>query len=563
MGTNIRKAYNHIEAYTMWNKITLTAIAFVSISAVLLWTFRFDALVVIASLKSKKPVAENQDVLWQQGPSEKQGRTDQPNIVLILADDMGINDVSTFGGGMIETPNIDKLAAKGALFTNGYAGHANCAPSRAALLTGRDATRTGYDLTPIPDGMSRIIAAVENNQDNGRPKMSYSAEADANNSTYDLRGLPSAEILIPEIIKESGYHTMHIGKWHLGRGPDMMPNAQGFDESLMMDSGLYLPIDHPDAVNAPTEYSGLDRFIWATMRYSVNWNGGEIFEPKGYLTDYFTAEAEKAIEANANRPFFLYLAHWGPHNPVQAQRSDYEAVGDIQPHNKRVYAAMLRSIDRSIERVMAKLEEQGIADNTIVILSSDNGGADYVAIDDLNKPYRGWKNTFFEGGIRVPFSVTWPNGIKENTVIDEPVNHLDLMPTIINMANAPLPQDREIDGVDLAPLWQDKAEFVRPKNALFWFTGDYRVVQSKGWKLQQNPKSGQTFLHNLNVDPTEKNNVFETEPQKLAELTQLIDDHFADAVDSLGESTIAAPVTVDKHLGEHMNDGDSYIIWNN
>ena len=377
----------------MWKKITLISIAFVALSAALLWTFRFDALVAIASIKSKKLVAENQYIVWQPGPSEKQGKTDQPNIVLILADDMGINDVSTFGGGMIQTPNIDKLAAKGALFTNGYAGHANCAPSRAALLTGRDATRTGYDITPIPDGMSRIIAAIENNEDNGRPEISYSAEADASNPTYDNRGLPSSEIIIPEVLKASGYHSMHIGKWHLGRSPDMLPNAQGFDESLMMESGLYLPVDHPDSVNAPVESSGLDRFIWATMRYSVTWNGGERFKPKGYLTDYFTAEAEKAIEANANRPFFLYLAHWGPHNPVQALRSDYEAVGDIQPHNKRVYAAMLRSIDRSVERVMAKLEEQGIADNTIVILSSDNGGADYVAINDLNKPYRGWKNT--------------------------------------------------------------------------------------------------------------------------------------------------------------------------
>lgn len=548
----------------MWKKIALYSVALIVLSAALLWTFRFDVLVTLASMKSKKPVAENQEINWQKGPEQKDStKADLPNIVLILADDMGINDVSTFGGGMIETPNIDKLAAKGALFTNGYAGHANCAPSRAAMLTGRDATRTGYDTTPIPDGMSRIIAAIENNEDNGRPEMSYSAEADAINPTFENRGLPGSEILIPEILKESGYHTMHIGKWHLGRRPEMMPNAQGFDESLMMDSGLYLPVDHPESVNAPVESSGLDRFIWATVRYSVNWNGGEIFKPKGYLTDYFTEEAEKAIEANANRPFFLYLAHWGPHNPVQAKRADYEAVGDIQPHNKRVYAAMLRSIDRSIERVMAKLEEQGIADNTIVIFSSDNGGADYVAIKDLNKPYRGWKNTFFEGGIRVPFSVTWPNVIDESTVIEEPVNHIDLMPTIINMANADLPQDREIDGVDIAPLWQGQLELERPKNAMFWFTGDYRVVQSKGWKLQQNPKSGQTFLHNLNVDPTEQNNLADSQPAKLAELTKLIDAHFANAVDVIGESTIAAPITIDKHLGERMAEGDTYVIWNN
>lgn len=544
----------------MWKKVGFGSIVFISLSVALLWAFRFDVLLVISGLKNKKPVGENQEVIWQKGPNVN---SELPNIVLILTDDMGINDVSTFGEGMIDTPNIDKLAAKGALFTNGYAAHANCAPSRAALLTGRDATRTGYDITPIPNGMGRVVVAIENQQDNGRPEGVYFSDIDAENPDFFERGLPSSELLIPELLKESGYHTMHIGKWHLGRKKAMLPNAQGFDESLMMSSGLYLPVDHPEAVNAPIESSGLDRFIWANMSYAVNWNAGENFAPKGYLTDYFTEEAEKAIEANSNRPFFLYLAHWGPHNPIQAQRSDYDAVGNIQPHRKRVYAAMLRSIDRSIERVMAKLEEQGIADNTIVILTSDNGGADYVAINDLNKPYRGWKNTFFEGGIRVPFSITWPNKIKANTVIKEPVNHIDLMPTIINAGASKIPPEVEIDGQDLAPLWEGLGEFSRPQNALFWFTDDYRVVQSQGWKLQLNPKSGQTFLHNLRIDPTEQNNLYESEPEKLDELTRLIDQHFENAVEGIGKSAVAVPIAIDKHIGEYMEQGDSYIIWNN
>jgi len=551
----------------MWKRILLGLIAFITITASLLWLNRFDAMLYLAHLQ-KEPVAPHREVKWQQGPLEKVD-SDKPNVVLILMDDMGINDVSTFGGGMIPTPNIDKLAQQGAIFTNGYSGHANCAPSRASLLTGRDATLTGYDSTPIPKHFGRIAAMIENStmSESGRPITEYYADIDKITPNYNDRGLPSSEITIAEVMKEAGYRTLHIGKWHLGRAQDMLPNAQGFDESLMMASGLYLPIDHPEAVNAPIKESGLDQFIWARMDYAASWNGIEYFRPKGYVTDYYTEKAEKAIEANANRPFFLYLAHWGVHNPLQAKKSDYEAVGDIQPHQKRVYAAMLHSLDRSVGRVMAKLEEQGIADNTIVILSSDNGGADYVAINDLNAPYRGWKNTFFEGGIRVPFFISWPGKIEPGTVIDEAVIHYDLMPTIVNATAAQLPQDREIHGVDLAPLWQGMGNknksFLRKDDALYWFTGTYRVVQAGDWKLQLNPDSKQIFLHNLASDPTEQNNLAKSEPEKLDQLVKLIEKHFEGAAANGGYSVVSAPIAIDKHIGEKMVAGDTYIRWSN
>jgi uncharacterized sulfatase len=551
----------------MWKRILLGLIAFITITASLLWLNRFDAMLYLAHLQ-KEPVAPHREVKWQQGPLEKVD-SDKPNVVLILMDDMGINDVSTFGGGMIPTPNIDKLAQQGAIFTNGYSGHANCAPSRASLLTGRDATLTGYDSTPIPKHFGRIAAMIENStmSESGRPITEYYADIDKITPNYNDRGLPSSEITIAEVMKEAGYRTLHIGKWHLGRAQDMLPNAQGFDESLMMASGLYLPIDHPEAVNAPIKESGLDQFIWARMDYAASWNGIEYFRPKGYVTDYYTEEVEKAIEANANRPFFLYLAHWGVHNPLQAKKSDYEAVGDIQPHQKRVYAAMLHSLDRSVGRVMAKLEEQGIADNTIVILSSDNGGADYVAINDLNAPYRGWKNTFFEGGIRVPFFISWPGKIEPGTVIDEAVIHYDLMPTIVNATAAQLPQDREIHGVDLAPLWQGMGNknksFLRKDDALYWFTGTYRVVQAGDWKLQLNPDSKQIFLHNLASDPTEQNNLAKSEPEKLDQLVKLIEKHFEGAAANGGYSVVSAPIAIDKHIGEKMVAGDTYIRWSN
>jgi len=544
----------------MLKKLILGFLLFIVASLALFWIYRIEVFLVLSGLQNKMPVAEHREVIWQTGPSQP---TSKPNIVLILTDDMGINDVSTFGGGMIPTPNIDKLAARGALFTKGYAAHANCAPSRAALLTGRDATRTGFDATPIPDGLGRVIAMVANHDPKGRPPAQYFADVDRNNPAFRDRGLASEEITVAELLQDADYRTLHIGKWHLGRTGEMIPNAQGFDDSLMMASGLYLPIDHPEVVNAQIEYSGLDRFIWKNMDYAVQFNNGERFAPKGYLTDYFTEQAELAIEANANRPFFLYLAHWGPHNPLQASRADYDAVGDIQPHRKRVYAAMLRSLDRSVAKIVAKLEEQGIADNTIVVFSSDNGGADYVAIDELNKPYRGWKNTFFEGGIRVPFSITWPSVIPANTIIDTPVVLYDLMPTFVNAGQASLPEDRLIDGRDLSVLWNGATSLNRENDAIYWFTGNYQVVQAGGWKLQLNPNSGQVFLFDLNTDPTEQTNLATSEPEQLAKLAALIDGHFANAVKIGGFSVVTAPVTIDKHLGEEMTAGDTYIIWNN
>ena len=196
---------------------------------------------------------------------------------------------------------------------------------------------------------------------------------------------------------------------HLGNAPKFHPNAQGFDESLNMDGMLHLPEDHPDVVNARVDFDPIDRFLWASAQFVTSYNNGERFAPGGYLADYWTDESLKVIEANRNRPFFLYLAHWGVHAPLQATRADYDAVGDIGPHRLRVYAAMIRALDRSVGRIMAKLEQEGLADNTLIVLSSDNGAPGYLGLEGLNAPYRGGKGNFFEGGIRVPLLARWPS----------------------------------------------------------------------------------------------------------------------------------------------------------
>ena len=487
--------------------------------------------------------------------------------MFILADDLGINDISTFGGGVaggkVPTPNIDRLAAEGAIYSQAYAGTASCAPSRAMILTGRYPTRTGFEFTPTPDGMGRIVKALSDEMDSGLPPVTYLDAAVEGAPDFDGQGLPGSEQTIAEILKPAGYHSVHIGKWHLGDGPEFSANAQGFDESLLMASAMHLPEDDPNVVNAKVDFDPIDKFLWARMQFATSYNGGKWFKPGGYLADYWTDEAIKVIEANRNRPFFLYLAHWNVHTPLQATKADYDAVGDIKPHRLRVYAAMVRALDRSVGRIMQSLKDQGLDDNTIIVFSSDNGGAGYIGLPQVNAPYRGWKLTLFEGGIRVPMFVRWPGRIAPGTRVDTPVAHIDLMPTFARAGGAQLPAGLQIDGVDL--LGPDPANPVgkRPDDAIFWQSAYYRVVRQGDWKLQVTERPHKTWLFNLKDDPTEKRDLAAANPAKVAELKALLAKHQQGARKPLYPHTIEAPVAIDKPLGVKFRKGDELVYWPN
>ena len=214
------------------------------------------------------PVAPHRPITWQAGPEtpDLPAEDRPPNIVFILLDDLGINDISTFGGGLakgaVRTPNIDRLAAEGAIFSQAYSGTATCAPSRAMLLTGRYPTRTGFEFTPLPDGMDRVVASIGNSVDRGElPPIGFNQETSENRVPYNLQGLPGEEVTIAEMLQDNGYHTVHIGKWHLGRSEESLPNAQGFDESLLMHSLLFLPEDDPNVVNARLDFDPIDQFL--------------------------------------------------------------------------------------------------------------------------------------------------------------------------------------------------------------------------------------------------------------------------------------------------------------
>ena len=513
--------------------------------------------------KKMKPVAPNQEVTWQAGGAWRAKGQRPPNIIVILLDDMGFNDVSYHGDGLIETPHIDRLASEGVPFSNGYAGSAVCSTSRAMLLTGRYATRFGFEFTPTPDGFGAILQQLISSDPMPRKFQFFERDDVAGaDIPFMQRGLPPEEITLAEELKAKGYRTLHIGKWHLGRKSPYAPQDQGFDESLLMANGLYLPVDAPNVVNARNEFAVLDKVQWEVLDYAASFNGSPLFRPKGYLTDYYTDEAIKAIEANKEQPFFLYLAHWGIHTPLQATKQDYDAVGDNFPdHRSRVYAAMIRAVDRSVGRVMQTLQDKGLDENTLVIFTSDNGGANYIGMPDVNKPYRGFKLSFFEGGTHVPFIMRWPGKLPAGRSYAHPISHLDILPTALGAAKA-APQAGLIDGVNLLPYVTGRKTGA-PRDTLIWRSGDYQAILSKGWKMQRGDQPQNIRLFHLAQDPTEQNDVAAAHPKKIAELTALLDAHNAQQMSPRWPSVALMPIWIDKTPVDDVTLEDDYILWPN
>ncbi|WP_299193606.1 sulfatase-like hydrolase/transferase [uncultured Erythrobacter sp.] len=551
-----------------WQKLVGGLLLVIVLAAALAYAFRSDLILWAVKNRAQPDIAEQTpDIDWQQGPEQAAAPIGErpPNVVLILADDLGINDISTFGGGvaggLVPTPNIDRIAAEGVNFTQGYAGNATCSPSRAMLMTGRYATSTGFEFTPTPAQMGRVVGTVSQQIRPDLPPGQFDADADAMRPAYEDQGLPGEEVTLAEMLGESGYHNIHIGKWHLGVSEQVDAMGQGFDESLLMNEGLYLPEDSPDVVNAQLDFDPIDRFLWASQRFAGSFNRSQLFRPGGYLTDWWTEEALEAIEANRNRPFFLYVGHWAPHTPLQATREDYEAVGDIQPHRLRVYAAMIRALDRSVGEILDKLEEEGLADNTVVIFTSDNGGAGYIGLPQVNAPYRGWKLSLFEGGVRVPFMMRWPAGLPAGRTVEQPVTHIDIFRTIASITKAGLPE-RAIDGVDLLPIASGTGPLLREDEAIYWQSGPYWAVRAGDWKFQIDQKQDKNWLFNLADDPTEQVNLVEQEPQVAARLLDLLEAHHEGRT-LLYPSSTSMPVMIDKSLADQYEEGDELIYWAN
>ena len=245
------------------------------------WLNRTELMLtaIEAVTRLRMSVGPNQPIAWASGadPAGRPPGRRPPNIVLILADDLGWNDLTFGGGGVaggtVPTPNIDSLAADGVSFTNGYAANGTCAPSRAAIMSGRYGTRFGFEFTPTPPGMMTLMGMMAS--DDGELLHPPIANDDAESVSYAQMGMPASEITIAELLKDQGYHTVHIGKWHLGRDNGMAPHDQGFDESLLMASGMYLPEGDPNVVNSKQAFDPIDRFLWRALRFAASFNGGD------------------------------------------------------------------------------------------------------------------------------------------------------------------------------------------------------------------------------------------------------------------------------------------------
>jgi arylsulfatase A-like enzyme len=549
-------------------RIALALVAILGIG----WIFRAElVLFMVGQAKSAATeIGPTTKITWSTGV-DSQGRVPAdrpPNIVLIVADDLGWNDISMNGpNSTVETPNIDALAAEGVTFSQGYAAHATCAPSRAALMSGRYGTRFGFEFTPTPPGFAPVVGMLRDMKDRPlEPPAIDNPEADSLDSLeFAGLGMPPSEITLAELLADQGYHTVHIGKWHLGEENGMAPHDQGFDESLLMASGLHGRRDDKDIIEARQDFDPIDRFLWKVLDFAASFNGGPWFEPPKYLTDYYTDEAVKVIKANKDRPFFLYLAHWAPHSPLQAKREDYEALPNIKLHRERVYAAMIRALDRGVGEVMEALKANGLDENTLVIFTSDNGGAGYIGLPNINAPYRGWKSTLFEGGIRVPFLARWPKKLPAGKTYGAPVHHVDIFATAAAAAGADMPTDRTMDGIDLIPFVTGGPRKDSPHEYLFFRGGAAQAVRDKRWKLVVSAPPGgarKEWLFDLTAKG-ERVNLLAEHPNEAVRLRSALEAHNREQAKPRWPWSTATAYNIDRDLSQEDKPGDEFAYSSN
>ena len=398
----------------------------------------------------------------------------RPNIIVIVADDLGYAYVGFNGCKDIPTPNIDSLARQGMRFSSGYVSHPFCSPTRAALMTGRYQQRFGHENNPVLDPKDTTL------------------------------GLPTNQVTVADVMRQAGYRTIGIGKWHLGGAPCFHPNARGFTDFFgFLDGGhVYLP-------------SKLNR----QNPNSVTRDQEPLAEPE-YMTDALSREAANYIGKYKARPFFLYLAYNAVHRPLQATEKYLARFASISDERRRTYAAMASAMDDGIGRVLETIRENNLERNTLIFFLSDNGGPRNEALPAHNDPLRGHKGDLFEGGIRVPFVMRWLGHLPEGTVYDEPVSALDIFPTAAALAGATVPSDRKMDGVNLLPyLLGEKSG--PPHARLFWRTGGgiTWAVREGRYKLVQNDP-GAPELYDLSADIGETKNIAKENGEVVRRLLQ-------------------------------------------
>jgi arylsulfatase A-like enzyme len=453
---------------------------------------------------------------------------ERPNILLISADDLAVMDVSLYGGTAIDTPHIDSIGEQGVVFTEGFATASICCPSRAALLTGRDQNRFGFtshmNNLYLRNRLAYFFAQTFIDTDAMNPVFRTSVPR---RSEIRKQGLPPSEITLGELLRSAGYHTAMIGKWHLGYDSTQHPNNRGFDYQYGFIEAftLYAERNRPDIVEYEHDLFW-EKHIWKRGRKgpcAITRNGRPIEEGQ-YLTDAIARESVDFIRSHvaerSEQPFFLYTAFSAPHTPFQASQDYYRRFSHIENPAQRVYCAMVANLDDAVGRILAAVQELGIAENTLIMFCSDNGGAEYTG-GTSNKPFRGGKMTHFDGGLRVPFLMRWEGVIPPGTAFADPVVQTDLFVSAARSAGAALPEDRIYDGVDLLPYLLGRRPGT-PHESLRWRTIYADIVRRGRFKLIVNHRQGVVRLYDLEADPGELRNLAGELPETVRELMEEI-----------------------------------------
>ncbi len=418
---------------------------------------------------------------------------DKPNIVFILADDLGYTDIACYGSKYYETPNIDKLANQGIRFTDGHSCGPNCQPSRAAMMSGQYGPRTGvYTVGSINrfSWWTRSLHPVEN-----------------------VTELPKDKITMAQTLKNAGYATGMFGKWHLGKG-DYHPGKRGFDEAIE-SSGVHFNFDTDPPVKHPKEE---------------------------YLADFLTDKATDFIRRHKDQPFFLYLPHFAVHQPLEAKDElikHFQGKAPVGGHNNPTYAAMIKSVDDSVGRIVALLDELKLADNTLVIFSSDNGGVGGYVREGIKKagdvtdnaPLRGGKGMLYEGGHRVPWIFRWPGKIPAKSVSEQTIVGVDLYPTLLEITGTKKPANYILDGMSYAKVLRSGGKERLDRDAVYWHFPGYLgaggdswrtlpagAIRSGDWKLLEFFEDQRLELYNLRDDLSETTDLSKKNPAKTKEL---------------------------------------------
>ena len=427
-----------------------------------------------------------------------------PNFVFILVDDLGWADVACYGGDLHETPNIDRLARQGMRFTDAYAAAPVCSPTRASIMTGKYPARLHmtiwYESSANPPRGRKLVPPITQGN------------------------MPHEQVTIAEVLKQAGYFTAHVGKWHLGDAAHY-PQTQGFDVNI---GGTFWGA--PYTFFYP--YSGSGTRWGGEFRYVPHLEFGSEGE---YLTDRLTDEALRVMEEAKDRPFFLNLCYHTVHTPIEGKPELIDRYRKkLKPgmrHRNCEYAAMVHSLDENVGRIIGKIDELGVADRTVVVFFSDNGGYineyEGIPVTD-NYPLRSGKGSLYEGGTRAPLIVRWPGVAKGGSVCRNPVSSIDFYPTMLGMAGlaGDAKHNADVDGISLVPLLKDSDSKLKER-ALYWHYPHYYPTTSPvssirvgDWKLLEYLEDGRVELYDLDKDIGEKNNLAEKMPEKAGQLRE-------------------------------------------